>query len=523
MAEFDLSEIQGLVKQNRIIPFIGAGISLEAEFSNGTYPPSDIQLLEKLFNKAIQNGADFEECDFLKLYEFDRSELTNSIKKFWGDELGFQIRMLLNYSTVKPSQHQRILGLLRFKILLTTNYDTIIEDTVYPRPEKIILYNQVSINHVLKEIDTTQSKRPVLIKLNGCQSQPESIALGSGIEYYRKYWSETFEKLMGWERQVSLLFMGYSLNDNDFIQFLLDLKSRYLQKEFRHFCIVTYKEYRLLSNEKFIKDLNIQLIYFKIPENDSYSASSGYNGLWQILSQLRIENELDLSHNKQTGVFFNKDERAKYLDYQEIIEKEATCLRYLTPSPTNAISPTDYIKTHCKKGLVDLYNSPNFQALGVSVNEKIWVSEVVDIMLNRLITVNERMKSGAELRVLCFKKHIDEDFKSNMQIIRDKYQYILKIIDDDDYDLEVRMIPDDKIKEGQASFALISSPNNTSTDVALAYAAQANKNDFILHVIERNTNFVKSNLIEFESYWARAVDENKTREYIRELIEQYCE
>jgi hypothetical protein len=514
----NIRELQKLIQEDRVIPFIGAGISLEAEFNDGTYPPSDKQLLENLYNNAISNGADFKKNEFHNLYFEDRSSLTNAIKNYWGNDLGYQIRSALTYTTVKPSQHQRILGLLRFKMLITTNYDTILEDTIYPRPERLVLYNNISLNHVIKEFDSYQSKRPVLIKLNGCQTQPESIALGSGISYYEKYWKKPFIELFEWNRDISLLFIGYSLNDNDFINFLNILKKTNKNIKFNNFCIVSYKEYQILKDKPFIKELNIKLLFFKIPKEEDYTANSGYNGLWQILSQLRTNDSLDLTSNIQSGVFFNKDERGKYLYFQELMEQKATCLRYFTPAPTNAISPSNYIQKHCTTTLTKLYESSNFQSIGVNVDKDTWVDEVIEIMLLRSDTIMKKMKQGAEVRVLCFKKQIKEDSKSENELIKNKYKYILEKIDDDRFDLELRMISHRKVKPDQHSYALISSPNETNTDISMAYAAQASKGDSLLHVIERNTNFVKNNLVEFESYWARAVDENTTREYIRKLF-----
>ena len=515
--KYDLNGLKKLVKENRIIPFIGAGISLDAEFSDGTYPPSDKQLLELLFKEIDKSDLSIN-IDFEELYHTDRSRLTNIIKSGYGSEIGYKIRKLLNYIDVTPSQHLRILGLLRFEILITTNYDTIIEDSVYPRPEKLVLYNDVSVEHIIREINSNELKKPALIKLNGCKTEPESIALGSGIEYYNKYWSKTFELLYDWDKNISLLFIGYSLNDMDFIEFFKNIKKNVSSKKSKDFAIVTMMEYERLKDKPYIKELDIELIPYDVGLDDEDSASKGYNGLWQILSQLRVDEDLNMEPKAEAGVFFSKDERGKYLYCQDEIEKTATCLRYLTPSPTNAISPTDYIINYCRSGLVNLFNSKNFQALGVSVDEKSWVDEVIELMLRRQETITKRMEDGAELRVLCFRKQIVKDCDAWDSYIVKKYQYILQMIDNDDLDLEIRMLPDNEMKAEENSYALISSPNEDDTDIAIAYAAQASKGDFILHVVERNTRFVKDNLIAFESYWARAIDENTTREFIRKLF-----
>ena len=485
---------------------------MEAKMGDGRYPPSDKYLLDQL----IRAADGLSRSEVASLLQRTRSEQTRFLRSYFKDELGVHIRRILAYRRVSPSQHQRILGLLRFKLLITTNYDTIIEDVIYPRPEPFIAHNNYDLKYALDEADSMTNYRPVLIKLNGCQTKPESIALGLGIKYYNEYWIRPLTRLYSWKKNLSLLFIGYSLNDVDFVNFMVTLRKN-MNITAKNYAIVTETEYESLKSKPLVNDLNLQLIAYKqYSEDDTIHT---YKGLWEILSQLRTDNTLDISPGTQSGVFFSKDQRSDYLTIQHELEKQSTCLRYLTPSPTNAISPVKYITDYCPDGLRRLHESFEAQLVGSAWKKEEWVENVIEKMLLRQKSIQEILEEGAEVRILCLERAVLKDAEKNNNLVNLKYRHIIQLIDNDDVDLEVRILERDKTDKGNiTSFALMSSPNRLHTDLAMAYATQANKGGFTLHLIERNTNFVHKHLVSFEGVWARSLTTKATRDYLCSLF-----
>lgn len=507
-----IEELRAEIINDEAIPFIGAGLSMEAKMGDGRFPPSDKFLLDQLISAT--DGLSKGEVDML--LQKPRSEQTRFLRAHFKDELGVHIRRILAYRRVAPSQHQRILGLLRFKLLITTNYDTIIEDVIYPRPEPFVAHNNYDLKYALDEVDSMTNHRPVLIKLNGCQTKPESIALGLGIKYYNDYWTRPLTRLYAWKKHLSLLFIGYSLNDVDFVNFMVLLRKN-MNITAKNYAIVTETEYENLKNKPLVNDLNLRLIPYKqYSEDDTIQT---FKGLWEILSQLRTDNTLDISPGLQSGVFFSKDQRSDYLIIQNELEQQSTCLRYLTPSPTNAISPAKYITDYCPEGLRRLHESFEAQLFGSTWKREEWVNNVIDKMLARRQSIQDMLKEGAEVRILCLERAVLKDAEKNNDLVNLKYRHIIQLIDNDDLDLEVRILERDKTDEGNiTSFALMSAPNRLNTDLAMAYATQANKGGFTLHLIERNTNFVHKHLVSFEGVWARSLPTKDTRDYLCALF-----
>lgn len=510
--EKTITELRQKIHQGAVAPFIGAGLSVEAKTGDGNYPPSDKVLLDALID---QMAADSDVCGST-IKDMPRSEQTKTLKAHYGEDLGIHIRRLMSYKRVTPSQHQRILGLLRFNLLLTTNYDTIIEDVIYPRPELYITHNQYRIDYALDEISSQINKRPLLVKLNGCQSQPESIALGTGSAYYDAYWTKPLESIYQWKPELSLLFVGYSFGDTDFINYFRAFREKH-QITAANYAIITQQEYDRLIQQPFVTELSLKLIPYNPVENEQNKLE--FKGLWEILSQLKTQEKIDLTQGVQTGVFFKKDNRAAYLHHQQQIEQQSSCLRYLTPSPSNAVCPEAYIREFCPAGLRKLYQSLDLNLFASQCSEEEWVARVIENMINRKNTLEKRMWAGAEIRAICLEESVLEDASLDNRYVNMKYDYIIDKIDDKHFDLELRMVKKGDIdKSTISSYALMGSPHAGETDLAIAYATQANKGGFMLHVIERNTKFAHQSLVDFEKLWARSMPEVHTRDYLYELF-----
>ncbi len=104
---------------------------------------------------------------------------------------------------------------------------------------------------------------------------------------------------------------------------------------------------------------------------------------------------------------------------------------------------------------------------------------------------------------------------------------LIQLFDDLDIDLEVRLLPNikpEKLKAEGATFGLIlgafPKPN---VDVSLAYASQATKNYFNIHLLEANTDTAQEKVYQFERYWASAISEQESELMIRQMYKEAIE
>ena len=101
----------------------------------------------------------------------------------------------------------------RFSAIVTTNYDQLLEEAF--RREV-----NTECAPVIKDIDLPYvGNRPILIKMHGCISDPDSIVITEDDYMYKSFFVRRrliASKLLGYLADQVVLFLGYSLEDSTF-------------------------------------------------------------------------------------------------------------------------------------------------------------------------------------------------------------------------------------------------------------------------------------------------------------------
>ncbi|WP_088351790.1 SIR2 family NAD-dependent protein deacylase [Bacillus cereus] len=240
---FDIAELNKLYQQQKIVPLIGAGLSLPFEL------PSWGKLIELLMKKTvnekyyefIQEYIDEYDYDFaLKLISkrgnLSERDIQECVKQIIEEEfVEVDNDSLHNYSD---------LASLDFPVFLTTNYDNLLFEYLQPKKFKV---------HSLK--DTTLSSHEItnlekdkrIWHIHGNADETGSIVL-TEKQYDELYSNEKFKTLFSlFCGQYTMLFLGFSLND-EYFKGLLDHYQKFYQG----------KHYVLLDNpsEAEIQELN---------------------------------------------------------------------------------------------------------------------------------------------------------------------------------------------------------------------------------------------------------------------------
>lgn len=197
-----IADLAGLLKDGRLIPFIGAG------FSEGCGCPTGAALTQRLIrhlhnDPAVAGGG---EVDLLHLAEY--LSITNGGRI---DEVIRQIQSILHddCTDISASEPHLLLARLGVPIIYTTNYDCLIEKGFDYL--KIPYQTVVTTEDIIKTIgrDSTQ-----IIKFHGSLEQPESLVLTESDYFERLEFVTPIDlKLRGDALGKSLLFMGYSFSD----------------------------------------------------------------------------------------------------------------------------------------------------------------------------------------------------------------------------------------------------------------------------------------------------------------------
>lgn len=196
------------IRGGRVVLFLGAGASMEANSADGSSPPSAKQLAKNLSEKFL--GED--------LGDFGLLRVASIASDTCGQNVVFEhIRSQLK--TFRPSPAHKLIPTFRWHTIATTNYDTLIEDA-YGEAEQPLQ----DLLPFVKDAEPIEMKksdvlRPlVYLKLHGCiehAHDPEIPLILDSAHYerYRTNRERLFDRLLDYAHELPFLFIGYSLED----------------------------------------------------------------------------------------------------------------------------------------------------------------------------------------------------------------------------------------------------------------------------------------------------------------------
>lgn len=247
------------LKDNRCILFLGSGFSTAAGY------PSWPELITKLVDEAA--GAYPQQADDLKRYATKEKDLL-LVAEYARSRLGPQrygsiLQMLLS-KPVTPQPAHKAIAHTKYRALITTNYDKLIETTItleqHWQPNSFTPESITSLGSALFKDEF------FILKLHGDIGNAGSIVLTSQ-DYDRLMLVSPFVRsfLQAVFLTYTVLFVGYSLNDPDF-----QLVRKELQLIFQG---TTPTHYALLpdphdfTSEVLMKGLNVQVIPYSTADN----------------------------------------------------------------------------------------------------------------------------------------------------------------------------------------------------------------------------------------------------------------
>ncbi len=198
------------INNGKCIPIIGAGFSKNAILRSGTIP------LWNELGQIIANELEFEyegnPIDIISDYEhkYKRSVLVEKLREF------------LHIDEAKPGKAHISFAKLYFKIIITTNFDNLLEKSfdLLKKPYQVITSEKqlgLNFSNVLTKI----------IKIHGDLNNPTKLILTEAdydMFFQKNPLMTTYITSLLMNRTP--LFIGYSMNDPDLRQLLKIIHSR---------------------------------------------------------------------------------------------------------------------------------------------------------------------------------------------------------------------------------------------------------------------------------------------------------
>jgi len=232
--------------ENNVAVFAGAGMSKSAGYVNWS---------ELLRDIADELGLSVDkEHDLISLAQYHVNEhrgkgrINKKILEEFADE-------------AEASENHKILARLPITTFWTTNYDTLIEDSL-KASNKV-----VDVKHQIKQLANTRPKRDVVIyKMHGDVHHPaDAILTKEQYESYYKTHEHFITALSGDLISKTFLFIGFSFTDPNLDYVLSRLNIQFGENNRQHYCFIKKQskgkddedmfKYNLRKQELMINDL----------------------------------------------------------------------------------------------------------------------------------------------------------------------------------------------------------------------------------------------------------------------------
>lgn len=199
-----ITELKKHYEDNRLIPFIGAGFSMNLKLPDWKglilSLGKNIGYHEELF---LLHGSYQELAEYVKTYH--KREWQEFIHTMHTDFDSDKTRKLR-----KTSKHHKALARLNFKTIYTTNYDLHIEESL--RENKRNVRTIVILENFIEPIKVEDCTE--VIKFHGCINYPDTIILTESQYFSRMALEEPVDQRLRSDLlSNSFLFLGYSFSD----------------------------------------------------------------------------------------------------------------------------------------------------------------------------------------------------------------------------------------------------------------------------------------------------------------------
>jgi hypothetical protein len=254
-------ELLQQLKRSRVVPFIGAGLSITAGLPNWEH------LLRALLHYANGNGllrpeAREIECAIdSREFELAADELVNGL----GSQFAEALTTVLRGPNCQPTAVHRLIGSVLWPAVITTNYDDMVPMTTNSDIKRLTWLDDAALGAVLRRAE------PHLLMAHGCLDQPETIVLT--VPQYRECLRHpayrTYLKIMC--SQYSMLFLGFSFTDRDINWLLEDLRHEFGQTDVPHFAVMSSENAGELRRRSLKSNFNIHVLPYD-NENGQHGA-----------------------------------------------------------------------------------------------------------------------------------------------------------------------------------------------------------------------------------------------------------
>ncbi len=283
---FDLTTVPARLieaaQHRNLVPLLGAGISRQAK---KTAFPNWRELLDFLINRALakkyikkSEGNEMSRLLDKGQYLMVAEQLRYNLPT---DEYTSLLKEAFNPAGAEPTEIHKEIFRLNAPLILTTNYDLLIEDAyarVYGKTANVYTYRGAS--EVQQSLQIRQlTDRPIIFKLHGSIDEPSSIIL-TEQDYRKLIYQEA-----GYRTVLSAIFVthvvlmvGFSFSDRELTLMLETLRVSLKSQSSPDYIFLPEDAAGEVESRRFREDFGVEVIPFK--------PTKGYPEVLQLINFL---------------------------------------------------------------------------------------------------------------------------------------------------------------------------------------------------------------------------------------------
>ena len=216
-----------------LVPFVGAGISRHSltRTSENLFP-TWVELVKELLETAIRldylSSKDEAEINAL-LERRAYPEAAQAVKDIMPEhELGALLRKRLDSKSAEPGQLHHALLKLRSTLILTTNYDLLLEQAYAKEfgvmPEVVTPKSSYRVAEALK-LQQSRLNSPLIFKIHGTIDKPLDLVFGLADYQRLTYGYPQYRNILSIIFMTKIvLILGFSFSDPDLIEVIGGLR-----------------------------------------------------------------------------------------------------------------------------------------------------------------------------------------------------------------------------------------------------------------------------------------------------------
>lgn len=194
------------MREQRALLFLGSGASLGSTTPDGKTMPSAKKLAEAIADKFL--SSKFKNKDLMRVSELALSQAGSSIFNEWLREY---------FEPFIPTEAHKKLGHFRWRAIITTNYDLLVERSYGPRSLQSLV-TRVKDDQPIESMLRKHSHPLEFMKLHGCIDHVHDkdiplVLTPSSYNDHEANRQDMYGRLESLGREYTIIFCGHSLDD----------------------------------------------------------------------------------------------------------------------------------------------------------------------------------------------------------------------------------------------------------------------------------------------------------------------